>query len=127
MNKYTRFIITAGFISGCLAVLTGAFGAHYMHAYLRDNGRIDTYKTAVEYQFIHSVMLVLTGLLYHQKPSMALRTAAILFLAGLVLFSGSLYLVCFSGIPVFGIITPFGGIAFIAAWISGAWNFIRDK
>ena len=127
MNKSTRIILMAGFISGCLAVMTGAFGAHYIHSFLVESGRLDTYKTAVQYQFIHSLALILTGILYHIKPARALWTAAILFIIGMVLFSGSLYLICFSGYAAFGMITPFGGIALIAAWISGAWNFIKAR
>lgn len=127
MNKHTRLILAAGFISGCLAVMTGAFGAHYLHALLVETGKSETYHTAVWYQFIHSLALIMTGILYHQRPTRILWTAAILFLAGLILFSGSLYLICFTGLPAFGIITPIGGIALIAGWMSGAWNFIKNK
>ena len=126
MYKNTRFILAAGFLSGSLAVMTGAFGAHYLHAMLAESSRLETYKTAVQYQFIHSLALLLTGILYHQRPARILMTAVVLFIAGLVLFCGSLYLICFTGISAFGIVTPLGGVALIAAWISGAWNFIKN-
>ncbi len=114
-----------GFLFGGLAVITGAFGAHLLNNFLKAEGYLETYKTAVFYQFIHSLLLIAVSLLYHFFPRRLLFVAAVLIISGLILFCGSLYAICLTGIPQFGMITPLGGICFILAWLLLAWNFIR--
>ena len=106
-----------------LAVILGAFGAHGL------KGRLDTYamgiyEKAVFYHFIHAMGMLLTSTLPKSGALSSLTAARVcaLFTAGIVLFSGSLYLLAISGISVLGAITPFGGLAFIAAWFLLAWS-----
>lgn len=74
------------------------------------------YHTGVEYQFYHSLALLGVGLWFKIAPSKLLSYAGLLFTLGIILFSGSLYVYALSGIKTFGMITPLGGIAFIAGW-----------
>lgn len=106
-----------------IAVILGAFGAHGL------KGRIDAYamsiyEKAVFYHFIHALGMLVTSTLPKSGALSAQATARIcaLFAAGIVLFSGSLYLLALSGVTVLGAITPFGGLAFIAAWFLLAWS-----
>ncbi|HHL51963.1 MAG TPA: DUF423 domain-containing protein [Flammeovirgaceae bacterium] len=114
MNKL--FILT-GSALGALAVALGAFGAHALKSMLEASNRLDTYETAVKYHFYHALALILTELLLHSYEHKLVGWAGYGFIAGIVLFSGSLYLLCFTGINKLGAITPLGGLAFIAAWI----------
>lgn len=115
--KYYHYIQIAA-VFGALAVMLGAFGAHALAPILAQHGREATYETAVKYHFYHSLALLMTGILIYQFPdSRKLRTGAWLFIAGTVIFSGSLYLLCFTGATWLGAITPFGGTAFILGWL----------
>ena len=111
-----------------LAVILGAFGAHG----LRD--RLDAYSTnvyekAVLYHFFHALGLLLVALM-PKLGYLSTRQAGWvcgLLLAGIVLFSGSLYVLAVTRIPALGIITPFGGVSFIAAWLALAWMLLRNQ
>src|SRR5438045_583757 len=99
-----------------VAVAAGAFGAHALRAKLAPD-LLTVYQTAVQYHFWHALALFGIGMLLMQKPdSGGLVIVAWLLVAGLVLFSGSLYALALSGIRGFGAVTPIGGIAFLAAW-----------
>ena len=96
----------------------GAFGAHGLRARL-DNYAIDLYQRAVFYHFVHALGLLVTPLFTRAgllTPSAGNRIAATFFI-GILLFSGSFYALAISGLRGLGIVTPFGGVAFIAAWI----------
>ena len=99
-----------------LAVAIGAFGAHGLKSHLSDE-MLQTYKTGVEYHFYHAIGLLLVGVLAVSMPSAYLKWSAILLTAGIILFSGSLYLLAVTGIKGLGAITPLGGLSFIAGWI----------
>ena len=99
-----------------LAVGLGAFGAHGLKSHLSEN-MLQTYKTGVDYHFYHALGLLLIGVLAATMPSSLLKWSAICLTAGIVLFSGSLYILSISGIKWLGAITPFGGLSFIAGWI----------
>ncbi|MFD2033944.1 DUF423 domain-containing protein [Belliella marina] len=115
--KNTKYIQIAA-ILGILAVGIGAFGAHGLEEILTKNGRIDTFETGVKYHFYHALAMVLVGMLLFQFPKAKhLSTAAFLFLLGIVIFSGSLYVLSLTGITWLGAITPLGGISFILGWI----------
>ena len=122
-----RLFITIAASSGLLAVALGAFGAHALKNRL-DDYALGVYHTAVEYQFYHTLALLAVGLLSLWYPqSQLLRASGVGFTAGIVIFSGSLYLLAFTGIRVLGAITPIGGVAFIVAWIClalAAWRLI---
>ncbi len=116
----TVFIQFAAF-NGLLAVVLGAFGAHALKARLTTE-MLSTYETAVQYHFYHSLALLAVGILAYQLPNSRLLTGSgIAFSIGIVLFSGSLYLLAtttlryIGAFPV-GIITPLGGLCFIAGW-----------
>ena len=114
------FIMLACLLGG-LAVALGAFGAHALEGRL-SAGDLATYETAVRYQFYHALALIAVVVVLGRWPQ---ATAAIaagwLFVAGIVIFSGSLYVWVFSGIRWLGAITPIGGVAMIAGWITLAW------
>ena len=113
MNK---FLLLAA-MNGFLAVALGAFGSHGPGAGLGAD-LAATYQTAVQYHFYHSLALLGVALLSAQFPAAALpKASGCLFLGGIVLFSGSLYLLTLTGIPWFGAITPIGGLGFLAGWL----------
>ena len=103
-------------LSGMLAVALGAFGAHVLKGIISFE-MLEVYKTGVQYQFYHTFALLAVGVLMYFNPSKVLKWSAYLFIAGIVLFSGSLYVLAISGIKAVGIITPFGGIVWIVAWL----------
>lgn len=109
--------LRVGIIIAGLTVAIGAFGAHSLADILSANGRIETYKTAVFYQFVHSLAIILTSLLYEKYDSKRLNTAFYLFFLGIIIFSGSLYILSITDIRILGAITPIGGISFIIGWI----------
>ena len=114
MNKY----ITIGAFFGILAVVIGAFGAHGLENMLSTNA-LERYHTGVEYQFYHVGALLIIGILFNQdnkRHSRLLKFAGVAFTLGIILFSGSLYLYALTGIAKLGMITPFGGLAFIIGW-----------
>ena len=112
-----RFALIAGTVSGMVAVLLGAFGAHGLQNRLIDEGRFETYNLAVEYQFYHAMALLITGILMKQNASSMLQYASISFSGGTILFSGSLYLLTVLNLGAFGAITPLGGILFLSGWL----------
>ncbi len=99
-----------------LAVALGAFGAHGLKSQLSTD-MLQTYKTGVEYHFYHALGLLLIGILAVSFPSELFKWSAILISVGIVLFSGSLYVLAVSGIKWLGAVTPVGGLSFIAGWI----------
>ena len=99
-------------VSGALAVALGAFGAHGLKELLAQNGTAAIWDKAVFYHFIHTVMLFVLA----QRPPLKAGPWWCFFL-GIVLFSGSLYLLALTGLPWLGVITPVGGISLIAGWI----------
>ncbi|WP_080056816.1 DUF423 domain-containing protein [Spirosoma aerolatum] len=124
-----KFFLQSGALLGVLGVALGAFGAHALRTMLDTSGRTATFETAVKYQFYHALALVLVGLLMHafgSNPSTMklLNWAGYSFLGGVLIFSGSLYILCFTGITWLGAITPLGGLAMIAGWALLFWAFV---
>lgn len=99
-----------------LAVAIGAFGAHALKPRLTDE-MLQIYKTGVEYHFYHAIGLLLVGVLSLYMPSALINWSALLLGLGIIIFSGSLYLLAVTGIRWIGAITPIGGLSFIAGWI----------
>jgi uncharacterized membrane protein YgdD (TMEM256/DUF423 family) len=110
MNSTNAFRIAA--IAGFMGVALGAFGAHGLKDLLEKNGTLDIWKTASTYHLIHAVVLLLVAA---RRPLPLMPWS--LFLAGVVIFSGSLYLLAATGIHWLGAITPVGGICFLAGWM----------
>ena len=112
MNKLLWIKITA--VSGALAVALGAFAAHGLKPHLSPS-LMQTYQTAVQYHFIHT--LALLAIINLPLSERLLQWVARSFLLGIILFSGSLYALALTGIGAIGILTPFGGSAFICGWL----------
>ena len=102
---------------GAVAVMLGAFGAHSFKSILEANGTLETFNTAVKYHFFHTLAMILVALLMDKYASKLLEYSAISMLAGIVLFSGSLYILALSGVTKWGVVAPFGGLAFIVGWV----------
>lgn len=117
-------MISTGAILGFLSVALGAFGAHALKGQLAP-GMTDVFETAVQYHAIHALAILLTGMLMAQFPDLKLVLPATLFIAGILMFSGSLYLLAITGIKWFGPVTPIGGLALLAGWATLAWQFLR--
>ncbi len=116
MNAIAKLFLSIGSISGALAVLLGAFGAHGLKEKLSAEV-MAVYKTAVEYQFYHTLALLIVGVLALNTQSKPLTASGWLFTAGILIFSGSLYALSISGIKWLGAITPIGGLCFIVGWV----------
>lgn len=115
-------------ISGALAVGLGAFGAHSLEALLIQNGRLDTFQTAVNYHFYHTLALLGIGILAKVKPDWkGISFAAWSMVLGILIFSGSLYILSLTGITWLGAITPLGGLAFILGWSSLVYLSFKNK
>ncbi|HEY8551320.1 MAG TPA: DUF423 domain-containing protein [Vicinamibacterales bacterium] len=115
-------LLAAGSILAGLAVAIGAFGAHGLRALVTPE-RLATFETGVRYHFYHAVAIVLAALVARAWPDAAApRIASLLFLLGIALFSGSLYLLVLTDTPSWGAVAPFGGIAFLAGWAVLAWS-----
>lgn len=125
MTQRTSLLTAALF--GLLGVALGAFGAHALSDMLTASGRSDTYDLAVRYQFYHAFALLATGILQYHLTSKYLKTAALFFVTGTLLFSGSLYLLCFSGSTAFALVTPFGGVMLIFGWVFLAFGIFNSK
>jgi uncharacterized membrane protein YgdD (TMEM256/DUF423 family) len=114
-----------GALACLLAVLLGAFGAHALRGKLTAD-LLTVYQTAVQYHFWHALGLLAIGIVaLHLPGSAALRWAGWLMLTGIVIFSGSLYLLAVTGVRWLGAITPVGGTAFIASWALFAFAIVK--
>lgn len=103
-------------VSGCLATILGAFGAHGLKGKISEP-LFHAYQTGVQYQFYHTFALAIVAcLMFRYGASKALSVSAILFIVGMILFSGSLYALAFGAPRWLGPITPVGGLCFIGAW-----------
>ena len=105
-----------GALSALTAVALGAFAAHGLKGHLTPDMSA-VFETGVRYQMYHALALLLTAVAAGRLDGRAVVAAGWLFVAGIVLFSGSLYLLAVTGVTTFGAITPIGGVAFLAAWI----------
>ncbi|HEX7027542.1 MAG TPA: DUF423 domain-containing protein [Gammaproteobacteria bacterium] len=112
-----KTFLLLGSLNAMLAVILGAFGAHALKAKLNPE-LLAVYQTASQYHFYHSLGLLAVGVLMLQIPSSPLlKYSGGAMLAGIVLFSGSLYLLSVTGLRILGAITPVGGLCFIAGWL----------
>ncbi|MBL0742929.1 DUF423 domain-containing protein [Chryseolinea lacunae] len=114
MNQRNTLLTAA--VLGFVAVAIGAFGAHAFKPTLIATGRLDTYELAVRYQFYHTFALLAVGMLMSHFDSKKLYWASLFFFLGILLFCGSLYVLCMTGIGVLGAVTPLGGVLFLLGW-----------
>ncbi len=125
------FLKTAS-IFGLLSVALGAFAAHSLKQHVSDYA-VEIFETGVRYQFYHVFALLACGILYKEFQNQYLKISGSLFIMGTILFSGSLYILCFikaavmPGYNWIGAITPFGGLFFIAGWIFLFFGFFQKK
>jgi uncharacterized membrane protein YgdD (TMEM256/DUF423 family) len=115
-----RALLIVGALMMAAGVVSGAFGAHALRSRL-DPQMLAVWQTAVQYHLIHALGMIAIAFAGWQWPHLLLSWAGWLLLAGILLFSGSLYLLALTGVRGLGAITPFGGIAFIAGWLVLAW------
>jgi uncharacterized membrane protein YgdD (TMEM256/DUF423 family) len=114
--------LKTGIIIGALSVILGAFAAHSLKNTISDYA-LGIFETAVRYQFYHAFALLITGILFKEFPRNQIKWAGRFFIAGIILFSGSLYILAIikaavqTGFNWIGAITPFGGLCFILGWI----------
>jgi len=124
MKLSTLFVF--GAMAAALSVVLGAFGAHALEGLLTATGHTETYETAARYQMYHGLALMALGLA-GEKINANVRTGVgILFMVGILVFSGSLYALCLLQLPFFGAITPLGGVCFITGWGWLALRGFRD-
>jgi uncharacterized membrane protein YgdD (TMEM256/DUF423 family) len=115
-----RLFFTLGSLSAFIAVTLGAFGAHALKARLSAE-MLAIFEVGVRYQMAHAVALLAVGWACTRWPGGAATTSGWLFVAGTVVFSGSLYALSLTGVRWLGAITPIGGVAWLAAWLCLAW------
>lgn len=115
MVDASRRFLTLGAWSGLVAVAAGAFGAHALRARLGPD-LLATFETGARYQMYHALALLAVAWVAERRPGRLAEAAGWLFLAGTVLFSGSLYALALTGVRALGAITPLGGAAFLAGW-----------
>lgn len=123
MNK---LFLQAGSLLGAVGVMVGAFGAHALKAMLVASGRFETFETGVRYQFYHAIALVLIGVLSKHISNKTLTYSGYCMLAGVLIFSGALYTICFTGLNVFGAVAPIGGTLLVIGWLLLFWSVTKD-
>jgi uncharacterized membrane protein YgdD (TMEM256/DUF423 family) len=119
-----RFFFIAGSLSAFIAVALGAFAAHGLKNKLPAD-MLNIFETGVRYQMYHALALLAVGGAYSRWPGGGLATAGWLFIAGTVVFSGTLYFLSLAGPRWLGAVTPIGGVAFLLGWIVLAWSSWR--
>ena len=122
MSKFTA--ITG--IFGFLGVMLGAFGAHGLEDHLSHDGQIENWRTATLYLFVHTLALFILSTKAEGACSKSFVKIAWLWTFGILIFSGSLYILAITGISKLGMITPIGGICFLLGWILLAWSGFRS-
>src|SRR5699024_4397304 len=122
--KEMKVFLILGVINGFLAVALGAFGAHGLEGKVSEK-MLGTWEKAVNYQMFHTMALFITGLLADKITGGSIVWAGWLFFLGILLFSGSLYVYSTTGIKSLAMITPFGGLTFLAGWIVLGYAVIK--
>ncbi len=117
----SRHFFTLGAVLAGLAVMAGAFGAHALAGYVSE-ARLGTFQTGVTYHMYHGIALMITGWISRTEPQ-RFKLAGYCFLAGILFFSGSLYLLVLTDTGWLGAVTPIGGLLFIAGWLILAFRY----
>jgi uncharacterized membrane protein YgdD (TMEM256/DUF423 family) len=116
-----RVFFTVGALSAFIGVAAGAFGAHGLKSRLSPE-MLNTFEVGVRYQMYHAFALTVAAWAHTRWPGTQVTVGGWLFIAGTLLFSGSLYLLSLAGVRWLGAITPLGGLAFLAGWLCLAWT-----
>lgn len=125
-DLWVRFLGVSGTVLALLSVALGAFGAHGLEGRLSP-GDLVTFETGVRYQMYHALGLLLLAVVSAAVPGFRSRLAGWAFLVGVLVFSGSLYVLVLTGQRWLGAITPIGGVAFLVGWGAFAWSFARRQ
>lgn len=125
MNKWQRFCVIFGGVSGMVSVLMGAAAAHWLQNHLTAKD-IATIEKAAAYEMYHALALIALAALMMQWPKRAFTLAAIFFAVGILCFSGSLYAYAFTHMRVLVWITPIGGLSFMAGWLCLVWGGVSS-
>ena len=125
-SPWVRRLAAAGALFALTGVAAGAFGAHALRARLAVD-RLGVFETAVRYHLLHALALFACAWALQTWPGRTVLAAGACFAAGILLFSGSLYLLALLGEPRLGVITPFGGIGFLAGWTLLAVALLRRR
>jgi len=123
----SRLTLAIASLSGMIAVMLGAFGAHALKSMLTQYGRLETYELAVKYHFYHTLALLAIGLLMERISGKSLRASAMAMLVGLILFSGSLYVLAIFNTTIVVFITPVGGVFLICGWALLSYSVLTNK
>lgn len=123
MVRANLFLFIAA-INGFLAILLGAFGSHGLKSRLSEQ-YFGVWQTGVQYHFYHALILCVVGILWSKSANIWLNTSGYLFIAGLILFCGSLYWLALGGPRWLGPLTPLGGLCFLLGWLSLAVSALR--
>ena len=126
LTNRTQIGIAIAAIFGLLAVIAGAAGTHFLRETL-DAGALRTFETAARFQMYHALALLAVGILSRRWQTRVLTVCAALFTLGILLFSGSLYILALSGSGIFGAIAPVGGVCLMAGWASLVFAALRAK
>jgi len=121
-----RVFLVAGSVSAFLAVALGAFGAHGLEGRLLPSD-LETFEVAARYQMYHALGLLFLGLALERWPGVLGSWAGWAFLAGTVVFSGSLYALVLTGVRVLGAVTPIGGVMLLAGWVLTTMHIIQSR
>ena len=119
-----RLFLAMGALSALVAVAAGAFGAHALRARLEPD-LLAVFETGARYQMYHALGLIAVAWVAGRSPGPAALAAGWLFVAGTLLFSGSLYALALSGVRTLGAVTPLGGLAFLAGWAALAYAALK--
>jgi len=125
MTATSNLFLIMGSLNAMFAIMLGAFAAHGLKKTLPDD-LLNIFHTGAQYHFYHALGLLVVGLIAIHLPTSGVKWAGWLMLTGIILFSGSLYVLAISGIRWLGMITPFGGMCFIGAWLILAWSLYRS-
>ncbi len=117
----TKWILISGGVLAGVAVLVGAFGAHSLQSVLGEKP-LGWIETGVRYQSTHAIAIIACGLL---PAGSGINRTAGLFCAGVIAFSGSLYIMALTGLTSLGIVTPVGGVLLVCGWISFCWSVVK--
>ncbi len=120
-------LILVGVVFAGLAVAIGAFGAHALKTLLLENDRTETFELAVRYQFLHALALLTLAALDEKLHRPKAIRAAQLFSAGIIVFSGSLYLLSISGVTSWGAVTPVGGLLLLTGWLMAGLAIKKNR
>lgn len=121
-----KLLLTLSSISGFITVAIGAFGAHALKKVLEQTGHQGNFETGVKYQMFHTLAMLVCALLMYKMDSKLISYAGISFAIGILLFSGSLYILSITGVTKWGMVTPLGGTAFLIGWGMLIYAFIKQ-